>query len=84
MRTTINLPDPLLENAKQLAQQRSITVSELIEDALRRHMAEVEPAPATAPFRLHTVKGKLVNPNLNLDRTSVLIVADDIAEYSRS
>jgi len=80
MRTTVSIPDPLLENAKRRAAERNITLSGLIEDALRAHLARpVGPAPGA--FRLHTVRGKVVDPNLDLDRTSALVAADDEAEY---
>ena len=80
MRTTVSLPDPLLENAKRRAAERHITLSGLIEDAVREHLARSE-GPAPEVFRLHTVRGKLVNPRLDLDRTSALAAADDEADY---
>ena len=80
MRTTISLPDPLLENARSAAQIQGLTLSELLADALRKHLAGERPA-AAQKFRLHTVRGKLVNPNIDLDRTSALLVADDEAEF---
>ena len=83
MRTTISIQDPLLETAKQCASLRSITLSELIEDALRVHLSAPLSGQARHPFRLITVKGELVNPNVDLDRISALIAADDEAHYGR-
>ena len=80
MRTTVAISDPLLENAKQYAEQRGITVSSVIEDALRLLLSHSSAAPAP-PFKLHTVKGRLVDPNLNLDRISELIALDDEEDY---
>jgi len=80
MRTTVSLPEPLLENAKRRAAVRGVTVSEVIEDALRSHLSETA-RPNTAPFRLFTVRGKLVDPQLKLDRTSALLAEDDIEAY---
>jgi hypothetical protein len=80
MRTTISLPDPLLENAKRLAAERGITLSELLQDVLRQLLSR-KPASSVPAFRLHTVRGRLVNPNLDLDRTSALIVAEDEASF---
>jgi hypothetical protein len=80
MRTTISLPDALLENAKQYAAERRTTLSALLEDALRRQLA-LHPSPSASRFRLHTVRGKLVNPNLDLDRTSHLVELDDQAQF---
>ena len=82
MRTTVSLPDPLLRNAKQRAAERHTTLSGLIEDALRAHLARPD-KPVPSSFRLYTVRGRLVNPRLDLDRTSALVAADDEAAYSR-
>ena len=80
MRTTISLPDPIFENAKRLAAERGITVSALVQDALRQ-LSSQRPASSAPAFRLHTVRGRLVNPNLDLDRTSALVVAEDEAAF---
>jgi hypothetical protein len=76
MRTTITLPDPLLRNAKKYAEDRRMTLSTLVEDALRCRLA-LQPQQPRAEFRLHTVSGKIANPDLNLDRTSSLLAAED-------
>jgi len=47
----------------------------LLAEALRRQLALHK--PCSTPFSLHTVRGKLVTPNLDLDRTSKLIELDD-------
>lgn len=83
MRTTISIQDPLLETAKARASLRSITLSELIEDALREHLAANLPSEARHRFRLITVKGELVNPDVDLDRVSALIAADDEERYGK-
>lgn len=80
VRTTVSLPEPLLENAKRRAAARGVTLSVVVEDALRSHLRETE--MSAPPFRLHTVRGRLVNPDLNLDRTSELVIMDDEADYS--
>jgi len=82
MRTTISLPDALLENAKQYAAERRTTLSALLEDALRRQLA-LHPPSSASRFRLHTVRGKLVNRNLDLDRTSQLVELDDQAQFKQ-
>ena len=81
MRTTISIQDPLLETAKERASLRNITLSELIQDALREHLATSASGQVRHPFRLITVKGELVNPDVDLDRTSALIAADDEEKY---
>lgn len=82
MRTTVSLPEPLLETAKRRAASRGVTLSAVIEDALRSHLTKTESVDLP-PFRLFTVRGRLVNPGLDLDRTSDLLVNDDQADYSR-
>ncbi len=43
MRTTVRLPDALLEEAKEYAQQRDITLTELLENGLRLAMKNSSP-----------------------------------------
>ena len=56
MKTTVDIADSVLEEAKQLAASRSITLRELVEDGLRKVLAE----PRNIPFRLRdgSVGGK--------------------------
>jgi hypothetical protein len=82
MRTTVSVPEELLESAKEQAKARGVTLSEVVADALRGHLAE--PLTHSVPeFKLHTVRGKLVNPDIDLDRTSALTAAEDEAAYGR-
>jgi hypothetical protein len=80
MRTTLSIPDPLLHNAKKRAADRGVTLSAIVEDALRKDLAHDRSAPGE-PFHLYTVRGRLVQPGLDLDRTSALLTADDEAEF---
>ena len=50
MRTTLDLPDPLLRKAQRIARQRKVTFRVLMTDALRRYLEE-EPS-RKAPFKL--------------------------------
>lgn len=80
MRSTVALSAPILQNAKLRAKARNVTLSVVIEDALRAHLSD---APnVEIDFKLHTVRGKLVNPNLDLDRTSAILIADDESSYA--
>jgi len=83
MRTTVNLAVEVLENAKAAAVGRGITVSELLEDAVRVYLSSTNQV-APAPFQLHTVRGQLVQPGLDLDRTSAVVLADDELTYGKS
>ena len=81
MRTTVDLSEPVLRSAKRTASERGITLSTLVEDAVRAQLARKQ-SVATPPFRLHTVRGKLVQPNLDLDRTSALLAIEDETEFA--
>jgi hypothetical protein len=80
MRTTISISDPLLKNAKHYAESHGVTLSAVIEDALRIHLNRTS-AQKPSKFRLHTVRGRIVDPALNLDRTSELLVNEDETAY---
>ncbi len=80
MRTTVDIAEPLLRNARRSAARRGVTVSVVLEDALRRYLA-MKPDVAAPPFELLTVRGELVDPNVNLDRTSEWITRDDEARF---
>jgi putative antitoxin of VapBC-like toxin-antitoxin system len=64
MKTTIELPDPLLERAKRVAARDSTTLRELIEEGLR-HVLD-ERAARRAPFVLKDarVEGQGLNQEL--------------------
>jgi hypothetical protein len=80
MRTTITLPDPVLENAKQRARERGITLSEFVAEAVQRHVVKQNTSGERPPFRLITVSGKAL-PGVDLSRPSALIVEDDEEQY---
>jgi hypothetical protein len=77
----VDLSEPVLRSAKRVASERGLTLSALLEDALRAELARKHSAPAP-PFRLHTVRGKLVQPSLDLDRTSALFLVEDETEFA--
>jgi hypothetical protein len=54
------------------------TLNGFIEDAPREPQTE---GSASDAFQLHTVRGRLVNPEIDLDRTSELVAAEDEANY---
>jgi hypothetical protein len=81
MRTTISIADALLKGAKRQAKERGVTLSVVFEDAVRELLFQSKPAPAK-PFQLRTVSGTLVNPDFDMNRTSVLLAMDDEERYS--
>ena len=71
MRTTLDIDDGLLRKAKKRAAEDGITLSQLVEDALRLRL--MPPSTTRRPFRLKllTRKGKL-RPGVDLaDRESL-------------
>jgi Arc/MetJ family transcription regulator len=63
MKTTVEIPDSLLEEAKRLASREGTTVRALVEEGLRRTLAERKRAVG---FRLRkaTFKGNGMQPAL--------------------
>jgi hypothetical protein len=82
MRTTINLTPVVLENAKAAAVVRGVTLGEFVEDAVRAYLSPAQKSTSSR-FVLHTVRGQLLHPNLDLDRTSSLLIADDESAYQK-
>ena len=81
MKTTIDIPEPVLRRTKQLAAERGIAVSDVVVDALRDH--STSKPEAHEPFRLHTVRGRVAKLDLGLNRTSELLVQDDESDFTR-
>lgn len=73
MRTTINLDEHLLREAKQLAAAKGQTLSEVIEEALRAKLAQRHALQARERVSLPSFKGQGVRPGIDLkDWASVL------------
>ena len=81
MRTTISLDDRIFEAVRRraAAEGRSVSayIAGVLDDAVKR---EIVP-PERPPFRLITVGGGGPYPNVDLDRSRELLVADDEEEY---
>jgi len=58
MKTTLNLNDQLLADAKALAAQQRITLTRLIEEGLVLRLRPATPAGNTKKIRLPVFKGK--------------------------
>lgn len=63
MKTTVELPDALLNRARRLAAREGTTIRALVEESLRRVLAEREREPR---FKVKpvTFKGDGLNPEL--------------------
>jgi hypothetical protein len=65
MKTTVEISDKLLARAKRLATQRGTTLKSVIEDALRKELAQDEArGRSPAPIRTHTFGGRGLQPGL--------------------
>lgn len=74
MRTTIRLPDEILEEAKRYALDRGSTLTELFEEALREHLARRRRlAEERRHVELPVFEGRGVRPGVDLhDMASLL------------
>ena len=75
MRTTVNIPDDLLRQAKQVAAKRSCTLSEIIQEALQKVFSQQRTAGLQRPTRLTTFRGQVVLPGIDLDNSATLLDA---------
>ena len=80
MRTTVNIPDALLNQAKRAAATRGGTLSDVVVDALRAAL-ERPTRQAHEPFKLITFHGDSSWPAINFDRSSELLAAEDETRY---
>jgi hypothetical protein len=72
MKTTIDIADPLLRRAKQLAARRNTTLKEVLEDALRRTFQAESRASKPPRLRTHTFRGRGLQPGLSWDDWNAL------------
>jgi hypothetical protein len=73
MKTTIQVDDQLLSEVEKLADQRGQTMTAVIEEALRRMLAEQQQAAAQLPVELITVTGNGLQLGVNLDDSAGLL-----------
>lgn len=67
MKTTIDIPEPLLEQAKTVATEEGTTLKRLVEEGLRL-VIERHGAPAVFKLRSASSKGEGVQPGVDLER----------------
>lgn len=85
MRTTLNLNDDLIRQAKQRALAEERTLTSVIEDALRRLLEEVTTAPA-APYRVRAMNLSGLVPGLDPNDPAfyqAVLEQEDIERYGR-
>jgi hypothetical protein len=77
MRTTINIDDQILAIAKHRAIEQGVTLTSIIENALRDTLFKTE--KKTGEIQLLTVKGAGVKPGIDLGHSSSLLdIMDDL------
>ncbi len=81
MRTTVTIDDSLLQAAKQRALEQRTTLRQVVEDALRAALLGPRDDAEVPPFRLVTFRGDGAREGIDLDRSSELLVAEDVARY---
>lgn len=69
MRTTVTIRDDLLRRAKQVALERSCTLSELVEESLQRAIAGQQAGARVKPSRPPTFRGRGLQPGVDLDNS---------------
>lgn len=84
MRTTINLPDELMLQAKKAALEARTTLTEIIANALREALAKRRQKKAKRDFRIIASGRGGVFPGLDLDDTSALLdIMDGLRDPNR-
>lgn len=73
MRTTINVDEQLLIQAKAQAAASGVTLTQLIEDALRESLIRRESVENRGRVRLITMKGTGTRPGIDLDNSQSLL-----------
>lgn len=81
MRTTIHLPDSLLDQARRRALETGTTLTRVIEGALRESLAGRRAGKKATPVRLTTFGGKGTRPGVDLDDAVALL---DVMEEPRA
>ena len=72
MRTTIDLPDHLLVEAKKHAAERRIPLTRLVEESVRSYLSEQRMRRAEVPGSLPLLRDPAPRPGIDLDDTSRL------------
>lgn len=73
MRVTIRLDDELGEEAREMARGTGRSLSAVIEEALRQHLAQQQAPGKGERARLETVKGQGLLPGVDLDESAALL-----------
>ena len=72
MRTTVNISDDLLAEAKMVAARTHRSVGAVVDDALRVLLRQERPEPAGSPWTFPTGGEGGLQPGVNLDDNEAL------------
>jgi hypothetical protein len=72
MKTTIDIADPLLRRAKQLAARRNTSLKQVVEDALRQALEAESRARSPRRLKTHTFRGRGLQAGLSWDDWNAL------------
>ena len=76
MKTTIEISDTLLEQAKTLSSERGWTMRMVFEESLRSYLAKQTARTKPFRFRPHVVKGRGLQPGIEWSQLSQLVRED--------
>jgi predicted DNA-binding ribbon-helix-helix protein len=82
MRTTIRLDENLLTQAKEYAAKRGQTLTSVIAEALRVLLARQEKPQKRKRIALRTVKGRGVQPGVDLENWASVVAVMDMADVA--
>jgi hypothetical protein len=84
MRTTINLPDDLVRQAKKAALDSDTTLTEFVANALREALAKRGGKKGKKPFKVITSGRGGVFPGIDLDNSAELLdIMDGLIDPNR-
>jgi hypothetical protein len=73
MRTTVDIDEHLLREAKKTAAARGVTLASVIEDSLREAFARRPSASERRPIKFHTVAGTGTFPGVDISNSAELL-----------
>lgn len=73
MRTTILLPDELYAEVRRVAHDQEVTVTSVIEKALRAELRRMQSSEAKAAYRIRPLKGRGLKAGIDLDDNADLM-----------
>lgn len=84
MRTTVRLDDDLLRAVKRYAAEHQLTLTAVLEQALREMLALRQELKRRQPVRLPTFKGRGLQPGVDLDDSAALLALMERADADAS